>query len=81
MQLKNPTDLTSLQVHNFLGFLLMDESYDVWEKNSITHQLNFRRHKEVVNFLFADYPNFLGEIVYTLPEITERENMQRLQEQ
>ena len=37
-----------------------------------------KKHKQVVNFLFADYPNYLGELHYTLPEITENENLSRV---
>jgi len=37
-----------------------------------------KKHKRIVNFLFADYPNYLGEIHYTLPEITENENLSRV---
>ena len=34
-----------------------------------------KKHKDVVNFVFADYPNHLGLSHYTLPEITENENL------
>ena len=34
-----------------------------------------KKHKSVVNFVFADYPNYLGVSHYTLPEITEDENL------
>lgn len=37
-----------------------------------------RKHKPVVNFLFADYPNYMGGSHYTLPEITEFENILKL---
>ena len=36
-----------------------------------------RRHKPVVNFLFADYPNYMGDSHLTLPEITENENLSK----
>ena len=37
-----------------------------------------RQHKPVVNFLFADYPNYMGDNQYTLPEITEMENVSKM---